>query len=58
MVTEQINAPLTAALSQMDKGDLISLIIEIEQINTAHPKDATDQINQIMLDRIPNYVFI
>ena len=58
MTTEQTNTPLQSALDQMSKADLIRLVIEIEQINTANPKDIRDQINQVMLDRIPNYVFI
>ena len=58
MITEAKNTALESVLTQTDKTDLIKLIIEIEQINTVNPKDARDQINQVMLDRIPNYVFI
>jgi hypothetical protein len=58
MKTEQNNAPLQLALDQMGKPDLIRLVIEIEQINSINPKDGREQINQVMLDRIPNYVFI
>jgi hypothetical protein len=58
MKKEQTNAPLQLALDQMGKSDLISLVIEIEQINSINPKDNREQINQVMLDRIPGYVFI
>jgi hypothetical protein len=58
MITEAKNTPLELVLTQTDKADLIKLIIEIEQINSANPKDARYQINQVILDSIPNYVFI
>lgn len=58
MITEAKNTALESVLNQTDKLELIQLTIEIEQINSANPKDAREQINQVMLDRIPNYVFI
>jgi hypothetical protein len=58
MTTEEKNTPLERALNEMPKSELITLIMEIEQINVKNPKDAREQINQIMLDRIPGYVFI
>lgn len=58
MTIEETNTPLERALNEMPKSELITLIMEIEQINVKNPKDAREQINQIMLDRIPGYVFI
>lgn len=58
MITTETNTPLEKALNEMPKTELISLIMEIELINVNNPKDAREQINQIMLDRIPGYVFI
>lgn len=58
MTTEETNTPLERALNEMPNSELITLIMEIEQINVKNPKDAREKINQIMLDRIPGYVFI
>lgn len=58
MTTEETNTPLERALNEMPNSELITLIMEVEQINVKNPKDAREQINQIMLDRIPGYVFI
>lgn len=58
MTTEETNTPLERTLNEMPNSELITLIMEVEQINVKNPKDAREQINQIMLDRIPGYVFI